>query len=183
MICYPHHSPLTYSHPVPLPKLRFSLFSQRRKRRTGWREGRKGKEENAKPSSKHQNNLPLQSKINNAKVVIIIRHVPDLKTWWSALMLLQLCMSPGFQDLSESNRALCNVERPRGKMRKRAPGKDEPVTVVTRSWIWGGTSVHISSLPYPCMSTMPSWASRRVTEKMLLVTKHCLPKSIFHKEI
>lgn len=101
-----------------------------------------------------------------------------MKTWRSALMLLQPRMSPGFQDPSESNRAMCNVEGPRSKLCKRAPGEGKPATVVTRLWIWGGTSVQISRLYPPCMSTMSSRASRTVTRELLLVTKHCLLSSL-----
>lgn len=59
-------------------------------------------------------------------------------------MLLQPRMSRGFQDPSESNRAVCNAEGPRGKLDKWVPGKGQPAPVLTRLWIWEKTSARIT---------------------------------------
>lgn len=120
MICRlplpPPFSPRT--RPVPLPKLWSSLLSQH------WKGGHGGGREETQNCPRSTMTICLSGgKINNTQLVIIIRHVPDLKTWRSALMLLQPRMSPGFQDLSESNRGVCNVDGERGKLRKQAPGR------------------------------------------------------------
>lgn len=100
-----------------------------------------------------------------------------MKTWWSALMLLLPCMSPGFQEPSQSNRAVRNAQGPSGKLHKRAPGKDKPATVVTRLWIWGETSVQISGpiiVPNPTISLQICFFFP--TEKQT----HCVLHFIWH---
>lgn len=82
-------------------------------------------------------------------------------------------MSPGFHDWSESDKAVRNVEGPRGKLREQAQGEGIPANMVTVCG-YEGEHLCLSAAYCPCMSTTSSRASSRVTKILLSVTKHCL---------
>lgn len=177
-----HYPPPPHTHKhthSSCPSAQIVVFSPLAalEKRTWRREG-----DNTKLSKEHHDDLSLWSKIKNTQLVIIIRHVPDLKTWRSALMLLQPRMSPGFQDLSESNRGGVCVMRmeQEAKLRKQAPGEGEPVTVVTRLWIWGGTSVRISSIP--CLRVHHVFSGQSQSHEEIAFGHNTLLQNVFLPE-